>query len=61
MNHGTRCWFPMPRRSRYLGLSRLAVAEPSKVRQRLGLASALRGLARDRAGLAVLICGRLNG
>ena len=42
---------------RYLGLSRLAVAEQSKVRQRLGLASALRGLARDRAGLAVLISG----
>lgn len=40
---------------RYLGLSRVAVPEPSKVRQRLGLASALRGLARDRAGLAVLI------
>lgn len=43
---------------RYLGLSRVAVPEPSTVRQRLGLASALRGLARDRAGLAVLIsCG----
>lgn len=40
---------------RYLGLSRLAVAEPSRVRQRLGLASALRALARDRAGLAVLV------
>ncbi len=46
---------------RYLGLSRLAVPEPSKVRQRLGLASALRGLARDRTGLAVLISGGLTG
>ncbi|MET1021991.1 MAG: hypothetical protein ABWX69_07315 [Arthrobacter sp.] len=40
---------------RYLGLTRLAVPEPSMVRQRLGLASALRGLARDRAALAVLV------
>jgi hypothetical protein len=40
---------------RYLGLSRLAVAEPSRVRQRLGLASALRALARDRSGLSVLV------
>ena len=40
---------------RYLGLSRLAVAEPSRVRQRLGLASALRALARDRAALAILV------
>ncbi|WP_427130188.1 hypothetical protein [Pseudarthrobacter sp. S9] len=39
----------------YVGLSRLAVAEPSRVRQRLGLASALRGLARARASLAVLV------
>jgi hypothetical protein len=46
---------------RYLGLSRLAVPEPSTVRQRLGLASALRGLARDRAGLAVLIAGGSTG
>ena len=38
----------------YTGLSRLAVAEPSKVRQRLGLASALRGLSRDRTRLSVL-------
>ena len=40
---------------RYLGLSRLAVAEPSRVRQRLGLASSLRAMARDRASLAVLL------
>ncbi len=39
---------------RYTGLSRLAVSEPSRVRQRLGLASALRGLATDRTRLAVL-------
>jgi hypothetical protein len=38
----------------YEGLSRLAVGEPSKVRQRLGLASALRGLARNRTRLSVL-------
>ncbi|HSO92772.1 MAG TPA: hypothetical protein VLR70_16685 [Arthrobacter sp.] len=46
---------------RYRGLSRLAVPEPSKVRQRLGLASALRGLARDRTGLAVLMTGGSTG
>lgn len=46
---------------RYLGLSRLAVPEPSKVRQRLGLASALRGLARDRTTLAVLMSGGSTG
>jgi hypothetical protein len=45
----------------YLGLSRLAVPEQSKVRQRLGLASALRGLARDRAALAVLMSGGTAG
>jgi hypothetical protein len=39
---------------RYVGLARLAVGEPSRVRQRLGLASALRGLARDRTRLSVL-------
>ena len=38
----------------YVGLSRLAVGEPSRVRQRLGLSSALRGLARDRTRLSVL-------
>lgn len=45
----------------YLGLARFAVPEPSKVRQRLGLASALRGLARDRAALAVLLTGGSAG
>ncbi|HET6242713.1 MAG TPA: hypothetical protein VFD99_12070 [Arthrobacter sp.] len=39
----------------YFGLARLALAEPSTVRQRLGLASALRGLAGARAGLSVLV------
>jgi len=46
---------------RYRGLSRVAVPEPSRVRQRLGLASALRGLARDRAALAVLLTGGSAG
>lgn len=40
---------------RYAGLSRLAVGAATEVRQRLGLASALRGLARDRASLAVMV------
>ncbi|MET3808927.1 hypothetical protein [Arthrobacter sp. UYEF3] len=40
---------------RYGGLSRLAVGAGPSVRQRLGLASALRGLARDRASLAVMV------
>lgn len=46
---------------RYTGLSRLAVGEPSRVRQRLGLASALRGLARDRSALAVIVSGGPTG
>jgi hypothetical protein len=41
--------------ARYQGLGRLAVAEPSNVRRKLGLASALRGLARDRAHLRVFL------
>lgn len=40
---------------RYSGLSRLAVTEQSPVRRRLGLASSLRALARDRASLTVLV------
>jgi hypothetical protein len=40
---------------RYTGLSRLAVTEHSTVRQRLGLASSLRALSRDRASLTVLV------
>lgn len=42
----------------YTGLGRYSVGEASPVRRRLGLASALRGLARDRAGLTVLVAGR---
>jgi len=40
---------------RYAGLSRLAVAAGAAVRHRLSLASALRGLSRDRASLAVTL------
>lgn len=40
---------------RYAGLSRLAVVAGNGARHRLGLASALRGLARDRANLAVVV------
>ncbi len=40
---------------RYAGLARLAVGAGNAVRQRLGLASALRGLARDRANLTVMV------
>ena len=44
----------------YAGLGRLAVAEPSQVRRGIGLAHALRGLARDRAELSVTV-GRGGG
>ncbi|WP_454698930.1 hypothetical protein [Arthrobacter humicola] len=47
--------------SRYHGLGRLAMAEPSSVRRKLGLASALRGLARDRADLTVVLVGGAQG
>lgn len=40
---------------RYVGLGRFAVAEPSPVRRGIGLAHALRGLARDRSELAVTV------
>ena len=40
---------------RYVGLGRRSVAETSSVRRGIGLANALRGLARDRADLSVLI------
>lgn len=46
---------PYASAAHYAGLSRLAVGAGSIVRQRLGLASALRGLARDRASLAVMV------
>ena len=39
----------------YTGLGRFAVGEASPVRRKLGLACALRGLARDRAELTVLV------
>jgi hypothetical protein len=39
----------------YVGLSRMAVAEPSAVRRRLGLGSALRGLARNRARVTIFV------
>jgi hypothetical protein len=40
---------------RYAGLGRLSLAESSSVRRGIGLASALRGMARDRAELSVHI------
>lgn len=40
---------------RYVGLGRLSIPETSAVRRKLGLAHALRGLARDRAELAVTV------
>jgi hypothetical protein len=45
---------------RYVGLGRLSLAESSSVRRRIGLASALRGMARDRAELSV-ITGNASG
>jgi hypothetical protein len=39
---------------RYVGLGRMSVAEKSSVRRGIGLAHALRGMARDRAELSVL-------
>lgn len=39
----------------YAGLGRISLGEPSQVRRRIGLAHALRGLARDRAGLALIL------
>jgi hypothetical protein len=39
---------------RYMGLGRVSLAEASSVRRGIGLASALRGMARDRAELSVL-------
>jgi hypothetical protein len=41
--------------ARYAGLGRTSEAEPSQVRRRIGLAHALRGLARDRAGIAAIL------
>jgi hypothetical protein len=39
----------------YAGLGRISLEEPSQVRRRIGLSHALRGLARDRAGLVVIL------
>ncbi|SDK77283.1 hypothetical protein [Arthrobacter sp. ok362] len=46
---------PYAAAAQYVGLSRVAVAEPSTVRRRLGLGSALRGLARNRARVAICL------
>jgi hypothetical protein len=40
---------------RYVGLGRLSRGEPSQVRGRIGLASALRGMSRDRAEVVVIL------
>lgn len=45
----------------YSGIGRIALGEPSAVRTRVGLASALRGLARDRAPLTVLLAKGESG
>lgn len=47
--------------SHYSGIGRTAVCEPSAVRTKVGLASALRGLARDRAALTVLVAKGESG
>ena len=44
---------PYAAAAHYGGLSRVAVSEPSIVRRRLGLGSALRGLARNRARVTI--------
>ena len=44
--------------SRYAGLGRFSVGEPSAVRRRIGLSNALRALARDRSELTVTLRGR---
>lgn len=54
---------PYAAAARYVGLGRHAQSERSAVRRSIGLAHALRGLARDRAELSVVIAGgvRLAG
>lgn len=47
--------------SHYSGIGRIAVGEPSAVRTKVGLAGALRGLARDREPLAVLVAKGESG
>ncbi|WP_426996352.1 hypothetical protein [Pseudarthrobacter sp. N5] len=46
---------PYASAARYVGLGRFSIGEPSQVRRTLGLARELRGLARDRSGLTVLL------
>ena len=46
---------PYAAAARYVGLGRLSAAETSPVRKRLGLSHALRGMARDRSELSVLV------
>ncbi|SFT37237.1 hypothetical protein [Arthrobacter sp. ov118] len=46
---------PYAAAAQFAGLSRLAVPEPSRVRQRLGLGSALRGLAGSRAPVTIVV------
>ncbi len=46
---------PYAAAAQYVGLSRVAVSEPSAVRRRLGLGSALRGLARNRARVTIFV------
>lgn len=59
--HHHQVLIPYAAVSRYQGLGRLALTEQSSVRRKLGLASALRGLARDRAELAVFLAGGAQG
>ncbi|MDV8146511.1 hypothetical protein [Arthrobacter sp. B10-11] len=60
-DHRHQVLIPFAAVSRYNGLGRFAMAEPSSVRRKLGLASALRGLARDRADVAVTLGGATQG
>ncbi|MEZ2389032.1 hypothetical protein AB6813_05680 [bacterium RCC_150] len=54
LNEGRHEWLvPFAAVLSYQGLGRHALSNPSKTASRLGLASALRGLARDRAALSV--------
>ncbi len=46
---------------RYSGLGRLVMPVPAGAGQRLSLASSLRGLARDRSALSVLVAGGTAG
>lgn len=60
-DHRHQVLVPFAAVSHYQGMGRLAVAEPSAVRRKLGLASALRVLARDRADVAVILSGATQG